>query len=212
MKKILIFFFFFLLFVRLWSCKKEAIIPTPQPAISSLSSESDISLILMRANLYTEDGTLLDGNLTQYDSSFCNCIDGLDARKMMNPGENLGIQRDGFILSVERRTTVVSKDTTQLWMSHLVPAKSYFIEVVISNFNKNIQGVVQDLVLNKETPLIMNDTTIVPFTVSGNDSTRFRVVFGLSKPEPKIVHLARTRLHIGDGTSPGRGILKRIFH
>ncbi len=79
-----------------------------------------ISQQSMRASLYISDVnglTLVDGNFTNYDNVYCNCVDWDDALKMNNPGENFGVTRENASLIVERRIIIGDRDTTtfRIW-------------------------------------------------------------------------------------------------
>jgi len=77
------------------------------------SPAGTITLITSNLNIVNANGTttLADGDLTQYDTSFSNNIDALDARKMSNPGENIGMMRGTGVFAIERRHTIQNADT-----------------------------------------------------------------------------------------------------
>jgi hypothetical protein len=64
-----------------------------------------------RATLYTNTGNVADGNVVSFDEMFDNSIDGNDAYKMLNPGENFGIMRDAQLLAIEARSPLQLTDT-----------------------------------------------------------------------------------------------------
>jgi len=141
----------------------------------------------MRANLYVVDAngaTLVDGNLTNYNSIYSNAVDIDDAWKMTNPGINFGIVRETFNLVVERRTLIGLTDTTFFRMWNL-PQYHYRIRFVLKNLNHPGMGaIVKDNYLNIETNIGLNDTTYYDFNVDANSAssgeTRFQVIFGAS--------------------------------
>ena len=69
---------------------------------------------LMSTNFYIVDAngpTLMDGNITIYDTQYSNGVDWNDGTKMNNGGENWGLIRNGVSLVVERRQLVTGPDT-----------------------------------------------------------------------------------------------------
>ena len=88
------------------------------PKLFSQTSEQ------IRDNLYSfnADGStsLYDGNLTVYSVNNSNSIDGMDAVKMSNFGENLGLQRGTTTLAIERRQSITAADTIffKMWNMH----------------------------------------------------------------------------------------------
>jgi len=123
---------------------------------------------------------LADGNLTVYDDSFLNEI-GDDALKMDNFGENFGIARDGVNLSVEQRKKINIYDTTFFVMWNM-QRRSYRLRIINKNLNHlGLLGNFIDTYLNTRTPLLLNDTNYIDFTVNSipasSASNRFRVEY-----------------------------------
>lgn len=141
---------------------------------------------LMKSNLYVlgtaGDTTLLDGDLTQYDSSFSNNVDGLDARKMSNFSENIGMLRQSVTLVVERRHTIESNDTTFYRIWNLVTGRNYQLQFIPYGMSQpGLTGYVEDLYLNTKTPLNLEGKTLANFKIDFNPAssspTRFRVIY-----------------------------------
>ncbi len=138
----------------------------------------------MRANLYVVDAngaTLVDGNLTNYNSIYSNAVDINDGWKMTNPGINFGILREGYNLVVERRNIIGISDTTFFRMWNL-PRYNYKVKFMLSNLNHpGLQAFMRDNYLNTETPVGLNDTTYYNFTVDANiasaDQMRFQFIY-----------------------------------
>ena len=123
----------------------------------------------------------MDGTLTQYDTSYSNNIDGMDARKMSNSSENFGMLRNNVVLIIERRHTIEGNDSIffKMWNMRTV---TYRLDLIASNLNvPGRTGVLQDKYLQTETPLNLNDTSRINFTVTSDPksyaSDRFMVVF-----------------------------------
>ncbi len=139
----------------------------------------------IRSNLYVKQGNanpiLLDGDLTQYDPSFSNAVDGKDARKMSNFSENMGMARGAYVLVIERRQTITAADTIfyKMWQ---MQRQSYQLEFITSNLDHpGLQGFLEDSYLKTSTPIDLNGVTTVDFTIDANassaDAYRFRLIF-----------------------------------
>lgn len=138
----------------------------------------------MKVSLFqTQTGgsfTLADGNLTVYDDIFLNEI-GDDALKMNNFGENFGITRDGVNLVVEQRKKINIYDTTFFVMWNM-QQRNYRLRIINKNLNHlGLIGNFIDTYLNTSTPLLLNDTNYIDFTVNSIPasaaSNRFRVEY-----------------------------------
>ena len=114
MKKfsILLLFLFFALFFANSSPLSNAgwlIRNNNEATKSTLLNNTSPAFGMMRMNMYAlnSNGTaiLVDGTLTQYDDDFSNSVNGMDARKLTNPGENIGMIRDTKTLIIESRQT-----------------------------------------------------------------------------------------------------------
>ena len=141
--------------------------------------------VMIRSNLYLlqTDGTttLLDGDMTQYEDDFSNNLDSLDIRKMTNFSENLGQIRYSSTLVVERRTTIADADTIffKLWKTH---QRAYQFQFISMNMEQpGLSAFLEDSYLQTKTPLSLNDTTSVNFSINGDAASanpyRFRIIF-----------------------------------
>jgi len=138
-----------------------------------------------RTNLYiiAADGTnvLIDGTLTQYDTGYSNNVDGMDARKMSNPAENFGMLRNNTSLIIERRHTIQGNDSIFFKMWN-IRTFTYRLDLVAYNLNTPGRiGVLKDKYLQTETPLNLDDTSRINFSVNADPksyaSDRFMVIF-----------------------------------
>lgn len=150
-----------------------------------LASPASSLFAQLRANLYApaSDGTnvLMDGTLTQYDTGYSNNVDGMDARKMSNSSENFGMLRNNVVLIIERRHTIEGNDSIffKMWNMRAV---TYRLDLIAYNLNvPGRTGVLQDKYLQTQTPLNLNDTSRINFTVTADPksyaSDRFMIVF-----------------------------------
>lgn len=138
--------------------------------------------------------SLLDGTLTQYDTGYSNNIDGMDARKMFNPGENFGMIRGTTVLIVERRHTFQNNDTIffKMWNMRMI---TYKLELIAYHLNTQGRiGILKDKYLKKDTPIRLNDTTNINFSVTSDPaswaSDRFMVI--LETPSLSVMPLTFT--------------------
>ncbi|MEO8769746.1 MAG: T9SS type A sorting domain-containing protein [Ferruginibacter sp.] len=87
---------------------------------------------MLSSFLFTASGNTADGNRVVFDSQYSNAIDGNDAIKLMNPGENFGLLRDTRILAVEARQPIANGDTLFYNMSNLV-SQVYKLDIIPQN-------------------------------------------------------------------------------
>ncbi len=171
---------FTLFLISMLICLHSYCIPLSFNAYSPNSTVEQI-----RSNLYVKQGNaapiLLDGDLTQYDASFSNALDGMDARKMSNFSENIGMIRGAYTLVVERRQTIKSADTIffKLWQ---MQQRTYQLEFVTVNLDHpGLTGFLEDKYLQTSTPIDLNGNTKADFSIDSNpasaDVYRFRVIF-----------------------------------
>jgi len=139
----------------------------------------------LRANLYTinkaGNPVITDGTFIQFDNQYSNKIDGLDARKMVNGGLNLSIKKDSKLLTVERMQLPENRDTVFMNLTG-ASAKNYRFEFVARNWaGIGVKAYIEDHYLNTVTPINMDDTTIVNFTVESAKASyapdRFDIIF-----------------------------------
>lgn len=145
----------------------------------------------LRVNLSVSIGgekVLLDGVLAQFDASYRNVVDGNDARKMGNTGENMGLLRNGTLLSVERRGSVTVTDTLFLHLGQ-VRVQNYNLDITASNLARgNMRAWLVDLYTNISTSLDLSGITSYSFSVNPEEASyqsgRFIIVFKKPKISP----------------------------
>ena len=138
----------------------------------------------LQSNLYTvnADGStfLADGALNIFGDNYSNEVDGMDARKLTNFGENLSIRTGGKLLAIERRHTITRQDTIFLNLTG-VRVQQYQFQFDADNLNTGIEGFLEDNYLHTRTPLNLSGSTVVNFNIvniAGSYATdRFRIVF-----------------------------------
>jgi hypothetical protein len=127
---------------------------------------------------------IADANAVVFDETYSNVVDGDDAIKFANDGENLGILRSSLALAIEGRQPVSSTDTIYFKMWNMQP-HNYKFEFIPSNLStQNLTAKLEDSYLNSSTVIDLSDTTVVSFVVNGNVASyamnRFRIVFASS--------------------------------
>jgi Secretion system C-terminal sorting domain len=152
---------------------------------TSLFSQSTTQDEHIRSNLYLVNAdnstTLYDGDYTAYADSYSNEIDGMDAMKLTNFTENLGMSRGNVILAIERRQTIGLTDTIfyDMWQMR---RRTYQLQFITVNLNHpGLSGFLEDKYLNTRTPVDLNGTTTSNFTITTDAASgvpdRFRLVF-----------------------------------
>lgn len=132
---------------------------------------------------------MADANVVVMDAVYSNNVDGNDAYKLANPGENFGIQKDNnVILAVEGRQPVVNNDVIQFKLWNLLQ-QQYKFEFVMENMTTpGLIATLEDRYLNTSTPVYINNTTEVNFTVDANSASsafdRFYILFKQQAPLP----------------------------
>ena len=146
----------------------------------SNNSPNPFALTKFSIQLLSDDGgsQTVDGLTAVFGDKYSASIGDEDSYKFANEGENLAINRNGTMLSIEGRPSITANDTLPLQMWQL-EQKKYCLKFVGSNFSPWISASLKDAYSNTETPVDLASTTIIPFT---NDSAsfapgRFSVIF-----------------------------------
>ncbi len=135
-------------------------------------------------SLYTgpsEKDVIADGNTVVFDPAFSNNIDGDDALKFSNGGENFGLKREGKILSIEAKAPLTTFDTIYYNMSNLAQRTYQLRFAPVNMQSAGIQAFLLDKFLNTSTPVSLSDSSFVNIAITGNAASsvadRFKVVF-----------------------------------
>lgn len=124
---------------------------------------------------------LLDGVTCQFDESYSNALDELDAPKLGNFGVNFGMLRNGKLLSVERRNNIEINDTIFFNMGQM-KNMDYIMEVRPALMsNQGLKAYLYDSYLRTYTDISLENKTQIRFTISSasgsNAAARFMIVF-----------------------------------
>src|SRR6185369_6407052 len=110
---------------------------------------------------------LFDGVLSEFDGSYSSAVDGQDAEKMSNFGENIAIRKVAAdkLLSVERMPELTVSDTIFYALNHL-KEQTYQFEFTAENIGQpGLTGFLEDNYLHTSTVVIMDAVTRVNFSV-----------------------------------------------
>ncbi|MDP4285209.1 MAG: T9SS type A sorting domain-containing protein [Bacteroidota bacterium] len=138
----------------------------------------------LRTNLYSvnaDSAILDDGTLQQFSGDYSNAIDRMDAKKMYNSSENLSVKSGGKYLVLERRQMLGKSDTVFFNLTG-VKAQSYRLVFTAQNLSaRGLQGFIEDTYLHTQTPLNLEGSTTLNFSVTSAAGSfaanRFRIVF-----------------------------------
>ncbi len=152
---------------------------------SGVSQNLRVNLLVNNTDNTT---SVADGVLSSYSTDFSNTVDDMDAVKMTNFNENLGIVRNGQTLTVERRSAISLSDTIflKLWNT---AQTSYHLQFDPSNFSSSAIAVyLVDNYQHTSTPVSMSSISDVDVTVTANAASaaadRFMVVFKATSTLP----------------------------
>jgi hypothetical protein len=146
------------------------------------------NIVSLFTRLYSFDKTgkaiINDGTIMQFDNQFSNKVDRMDATKMLGGGINLSIKKDNKLLVVERMGIPESKDTVFMNFTGLAATNYRFVFLASAWAGKGVTAFLEDHYLNTITPINLEDSTIVNFSVDkvkqSFAANRFDIIF---KPE-----------------------------
>lgn len=149
------------------------------PSVPLTATES------IRANLYllNDDNTtkLADGDLAEYNNLYHDSVTFEDARKFTNINENLGLDRYGTVLAIERRPVILKTDTLFFKLSKTTQ-RNYQFEFITTNLDHpGLQGFLTDAYSGTSTQLNLNGTTKINFSINADaasaDINRFKIIY-----------------------------------
>jgi hypothetical protein len=127
--------------------------------------------------------TEVDGARAKFGANYSAAVDSNDAIKWSSAGiENLGLSRDGKLLSIEARPYIIDFDSLFINTTGLVSNENYRLKLTAINFDASVASCkLYDRYLNTETAISLNNTTLADFNVStiagSNASNRFFLKF-----------------------------------
>lgn len=123
----------------------------------------------------------VDGNRIVFDNSYSYNIDENDASKIINPGENLAINKHDTLIAVEARGHLNVNDTIFYNISNLLQPNYQLILVPQNIVSRGLSGLLLDKYLNTKTPISLTDSNIINFSINADwgskASDRFMLIF-----------------------------------
>ena len=125
-------------------------------------------------------GGAADGVSAFFDSTFSNEVSSEDSYKFTNQDENICIERNGKLLSIEGRKQVNLNDTLPIKMWQLTQP-SYILKIKPENFDATVETWLEDKWLQTTARLYKDSVTMIPFNITADTASltpyRFRIVF-----------------------------------
>lgn len=145
----------------------------------SADNTGHLNIRLYKVN--TDQTTVLvDGILQNFNPSFSDDINGSDALKLANTGENLSIKRNGSLLAVESRLLNDQPDTTQLSISQMGYNNYRFI-IEYDQYYETREVILKDNYTGRQTTISLTGQTQYDFQVDGTEDSyaagRFEIIF-----------------------------------
>ncbi|MCW3113809.1 MAG: hypothetical protein JWR18_2205 [Segetibacter sp.] len=141
------------------------------------SSLPNIQLQLLLPSLQIADGTKV-----YFSDAFNQSIANEDSYKFTNLDENIAVLRDGQLLSMEGRKSIVTSDSVPIKIWQLLQ-KNYTLKITLNNFTNAVQGYLEDKYLKTST-LLNYGESLVPFSINSDTASfspvRFRVMFKIA--------------------------------
>ncbi len=139
------------------------------------------SVAMLSTLLYTSAGELADGNRVVFDDQYSGAVDGDDALKIANGGENFSLLRQTKKLSVEARGHLQNTDTLFYNTSNLKTG-NYTIVIAVQHMPVTSSlAFFEDAYLQTSIPVYFTDSIFVPVTITSASGSmaadRFRLVF-----------------------------------
>lgn len=128
------------------------------------------------------NGRNLDGAVVVFNSLFANSIDGHDAAKFSNQGENLTFLVGGKDLCANAHGLPTANDALSLHLYNLKPNTAYTLKLDATDFSGNgLNAYLLDKVTKART-LLVGSNNAIGFTTTATDAAgyadRFGIVFG----------------------------------
>lgn len=139
---------------------------------------------LLFSSLFTSSGIIADGNIVVFGRRLSNTIDDYDALKMINDGENFGIARNGYLLSVESRNFIAENDTIFFNIKNL-RKQAYQLRFAPKNVSSSLSAYLVDNYLHSRQEISLRDSSFVDFIINAEPGSaainRFMIVFSRKK-------------------------------
>ena len=166
--------------------------------VNTIDNSRQISNLLYAVS--NGERVLLDGVVSEFDRSFSNNVDILDALKLTNTGENISISKSTDLLAVERRGLIHLHDSIPYKLSNM-RIQHYEFEFAAQHIARpGLKAFLFDKWLDTYSPVGLTDTTRIGFDINVNPGSyvtdRFKLVF--SRKEKKQLYSQLTALSSTD--------------
>jgi hypothetical protein len=144
------------------------------------NTSTDLFRILLEKEVSGAYGNM-DGCVAAFYTGGSNAVDGNDAIKLGNPGENLALFNANFSLSIEHRAPIEDNDFLTLRLTQAIVGSNYKLKLYTENFTYSGNAFLQDIFTGTTTQLPTDGSVFeYPFQVTSNSlslGNRFRIVF-----------------------------------
>ncbi len=147
---------------------------------SIAARETQDAMLEINLRVFNGDSTtgIADGVLYRFDDSYTNAVDNADVNKLPNLYENLSINNNNVLLTVERRQLPVANDTLHLSLTG-TKNTNYQLEIIPQSLVGNM--FLYDDYLKTVSPIIQGDTNHYTININTSDAlskaaNRFSIV------------------------------------
>jgi|GEM_PF-5659031 len=143
------------------------------------AAKSKISVTLL-LNTDGSKQSIADGVVAVFADHFSAKIGNEDSYKFENENENIAIDRNGKLLSIEGRPTIKTSDTLHLKMWKL-RRPSYHLQITGADFSDGVSAFISDSYLHREVPVDLAGVTMLAFDITADAASyapgRFSIYF-----------------------------------
>lgn len=126
----------------------------------------------------------IDAIVAGFYSSGNSAYDNNDVQKLSNPSETLSFVTDNFSLSSEHRAPIQDNDFLTVKIAQTTANTNYKLKIFTENFTYTGQAYLEDIYLNKSTPIALDGSTFeYAFQVTTDPlstGNRFKIKFSTS--------------------------------
>lgn len=172
---------------------------------TTFASSSQLIAKLYRTDRYGTDAGLQDNFVILYDNNYSNELTSEDVSKFYNIDENMGILKEGTLLSVDKLAMPTENDEVQLYNA-LYRVSNYTLDITVNGFNE-VTPYLEDTYTGELT-MLENGFNTITFSVDETidasiDATRFKIVYqaqALSTEGNDAIDFAMYPNPVTDGT------------
>ncbi len=172
---------------------------------TTFASSSQLIAKLYRTDRYGTYAGLQDNFVILYDNNYSNELTSEDVSKFYNIDENMGILKEGTLLSVDKLAMPTENDEVQLYNA-LYRVSNYTLDITVNGFNE-VTPYLEDTYTGELT-MLENGLNTITFSVDETidasiDATRFKIVYqaqALSTEGNEAIDFAMYPNPVTDGT------------